>query len=287
MNKMKKLLALMLAAVMALSLAACNNSFEAKLAKAVKKANDVKSMHMDMDMNIAMSLSLMGESLDMDMSMEMGMDFQKEPMLAKMEAAISMMGMTKTILSYIERNGDGYTMYMSEDGSFWIKEDVDADEVPSQVDGMGVEQLQLFLDCAKNFQEVGEETVNGSTATRYDGVIDGAYVAQAMEMTGALDMLDESLGAGLDIDGMEDLGGIPTSLWIDKKSGMIVRYDMDMTEIMGALTEGMMDAIMKEAGLGDFGLSFSLEISDVTVSATLSNFDQVGEIVIPDAAKAA
>ena len=286
MKKMTKILAFVLSAAMLLSLTACG-SFESRLAKAVKKMNDVQNMHMDMNMDLAIGISLLGESMDMEMDMDLGMDIQKEPMITKMDATLSMLGETEHVLSYIEKNGDDFVMYTSDNGGgSWSRQEMSAGELPSQA-ALGADSLQMFLDCAKNFEEVGEESVLGSAATRYDGTINGEYVAEAMEMTGAWEMLQESLGADFDASGLGDMGDIPTSLWIDKKSGMITRYDMDMTEIMNALTAELMDAVMAENGLSGLGLDVGMEISHVTVSAVLSNFNGVGEIVIPDAAKAA
>lgn len=283
MKKISKILALVLIAAMALSLTACN-SFEAKLTKAVKQMNEVKNLHMDMSFQISMAMTFMGQGMDMDLDMDMAADIQKEPRLMSMDMTLSMLGMSQQMQQYMEQTDEGYVMYLSEDGGkSWHKQDVPTTEAQSQIsalDGMG-----LFLDCAKSFEEKGEESVLGSAAVRYDGVLEGAYIARAMEMSGAFGTLEETLGLELDEEDMENLGGIPTSLWIDKKSGMIVRYEMDMTEVMQSLTGNLVESLLGEYGLEGAGVS--VELSAVVTRATLSNFDQVGEIVIPDAARAA
>ena len=66
---------------------------------------------------------------------------------------------------------------------------------------------------------------------------------------------------------------------------MVVRYDMDMGAVMQSLMKDMMDQVLASQGLE--GLGVEMEFREVTVSVILSQFDAVGEIVIPDSAKAA
>ena len=66
---------------------------------------------------------------------------------------------------------------------------------------------------------------------------------------------------------------------------MVVRYDMDLGAVMQSLMKDMMDEVLASQGLE--GLGVEMEFREVTVSVILSQFDAVGEIVIPDSAKAA
>lgn len=280
MKKIKKAAALLLAAVMLLSLAACG-SFETRMAKAANRMGKLESLHMDMDMKIDMSVSTKGQSLNMNMSVTGGMDMQTEPMRMKMDMTLSAMGFSQQILSYMEKTGEEYTVYASMDGgSTWEQETVDADEAPAQVNMM--DGLKLFADCASSFKEAGTEDVLGSAATRYDGELTGEDMKKAMEISGADELLSQSLGTEIDGDDISRMGSIATSVWIDNKSGMIVRYDMDMTQIMQNLMAELMDELFNVPGTE--GLEIEMEISGVTVSVVLSQFDQVGEIEIPGAA---
>ena len=65
----------------------------------------------------------------------------------------------------------------------------------------------------------------------------------------------------------------------------MVRYDMDMGAVMQSLMKDMMDEVLASQGLE--GLGVEMEFREVTVSVILSQFDAVGEIFIPDSAKAA
>ena len=276
MKKTARIIALMLAAVMLLSLTGCG-SFETRMAKAAKKMAALQSVHMDMDMHMAFSMSFLGESLDLDMNMDGSIDMQTQPLRAKIEMGMALLDANLDMLMYLEQNGGEYTAYISADkGASWESESMTAEEAAAQTGDL-TENLKIFIDCAKSFQEAGQETVNGAEATRYDGELTGESLESALELSGAKEMLGEGLGAKLPADAC--------SVWIDNKSGMVVRYDMDMAGVMQTLMKDMMDQVFAAQGLS--GLDMKMDFREVTVSVVLSRFDAVGEIVIPDNAKAA
>lgn len=284
MKKTARIIALILLAAMLLCLTGCG-SFETKMAKAAKKMAALQSVHMDLDMHMDFSMSLLGESLDLDANMESGIDMQTEPLRAKMEMGMEVMGVNMDMLMYLEQNGEEYTAYVSADnGASWERETMTAEEAKSQTGDVS-ENLKIFINCAKSFQEAGTEMVNGSEATRYDGEITGDSLESALELSGAKEMLGEGLGGKLSADAFTGLESIPCSVWIDNKSGMVVRYDMDMGAVMQTLMKDMMDEVLASQGLE--GFEMEMEFREVTVSVVLSQFDAVGEIVIPDSVKAA
>ena len=284
MKKTARIIALILLAAMLLCLTGCG-SFETKMAKAAKKMAALQSVHMDLDMHMDFSMSLLGESLDLDANMESGIDMQTEPLLARMEMGMEVMGVNMEMLMYLEQNGEEYTAYVSADnGASWERESMTAEEAKSQTGDVS-ENLKIFINRAKSFQEAGTEMVNGSEATRYDGEITGDSLESALELSGAKEMLGEGLGGKLSADAFTGLESIPCSVWIDNKSGMVVRYDMDMGAVMQTLMKDMMDEVLAAQGLE--GFEMEMEFREVTVSVVLSQFDAVGEIVIPDSVKAA
>ena len=114
-----------------------------------------------------------------------------------------------------------------------------------------------------------------------------------MESSGIFDSLGESFPVEM-TDILDEFSGtIPVSLWLDDRSGMLVRYDMDMTEVFASVWDKLIAEILNEAGgeLGDIGdlaeLGITFELNKLTMSATLSEFDAIGEIVLPENAKAA
>ena len=115
-----------------------------------------------------------------------------------------------------------------------------------------------------------------------------------MALSGVLDALETALEIELDdLDESFD-GAIPTTISIDNKSGMVVKFTMDLTDVIQNLMPLLVDQVVKEAarenGLEGIDLSvlgFALEMDHVTVSEVLYDFNAVGTIVIPDEALAA
>lgn len=284
MRKEKRILAFVLLAAMLLCLSGCG-SFESQITKAAKKMDALQSFHFDMDMQLEMSVTMLGESVDMDMDMDMSADMQLQPMCAKMDMTVDMLGESTHVLSYVEQDGTDYVSYSStNDSVFWDKETMTLDEFAA-LGGDMEQSMQMFIACADSFEKTGTEQVNGADATRYDGEISGESVRTAV----ASGMTFGAMSEGLDLDMEElddaDLGSIPCSLWIDNKSRMLVRYDMDMTQVMGAVVGSLKEAMLEKEGLE--GVDMDLSIGKVTTSVVLSRFDQVDEIQIPEGVKAA
>ena len=137
----------------------------------------------------------------------------------------------------------------------------------------GFEQNILLLsDSAASFKEYGNEKVNGSDAIRYNGKITSDELKQALELADVKQSLEESLDVELDDDVFEDLGDVPVSIWIDVKSDMIVRVEMDMSDVMQGLVPVLVDKAMEKT---DVGIGVNTKVYDATVSITLSEFDAV------------
>ena len=280
MKKTKKAAALLLAAACLLGLTACG-SFETKMTRAAARMAKLESCHMDMDIQLGLGISAMGQALDMDMGVTGGIDMQAEPQRMEMDMEASLLGLSQNVLCYMEKTGEEYTVFLSADGGrLWTKKTLDAGESPAQLSL--ADSVKLLAGCAASFQEAGTETVLGSAAARYDGEITGEELRLALEMTGAGELLSQSLGMELDGDELSQLGSIPVSIWIDNKTGMVVRCDMDLTQPLQGLIAAMLKELLELPGVGS--VEMQMEISRVTASVVLSQFDQVGEIEIPDGA---
>ena len=284
MRKEKRILAFVLLAAMLLCLSGCG-SFESQITKAAKKMDALQSFHFDMDMQLEMSVTMLGESVDMDMDMDVSADMQLQPMCAKMDMTVDMLGESTHVLSYVEQDGTDYVSYSStNDSVFWEKETMTLDEFAA-LGGDMEQSMQMFIACADSFEKTGTEQVNGADATRYDGEISGESVRTAVASGMTFGAMSEGLDMDLDELDDADLGSIPCSLWIDNKSRMLVRYDMDMTQVMGAVVGSLKEAMLEKEGLE--GVDMDLSIGKVTTSVVLSRFDQVDEIQIPEGVKAA
>ena len=286
MKKIDRILALALALGMLLALGACGRelSFEEKMGLATEKISALKSQHMNLEMNLSMELAMMGESQPVDMVMRYDMDIQNEPARSRMLMTVDASDEPEELLLYTETENGQTWVYLSGDkGQTWEKtspEDsgVNMPSNPEQV-------TELFRKNAQNFEKTGEETINGYHATVYSGTMGEEYAAELMGRSGMGSVLSESMGVGA-LDGIfEGLGDIPTTIAIDNDSGMIVRYTMDMAEIMETIMKRVFDRVLTAQGLGM--LQIEVKVTHCVCTVELSQFDKVPEIVIPEAAKAA
>lgn len=286
MKKTRKIAALLLALVLMLSLSACG-SFETKMARAAQKMSKLESMRMDMDMDMTIGMSLFGESLDLDGKMTTKADIFTDPLKMRVRTSVEALDSAEESLSYMEKDGDDYTLYVSPDGGeSWVSRTVDGEDLPAPA--ATKEQIALLLKWGASFEESGKETIRGSEATVYSGFIPGEDVAAAIEASGALDALAEVLEMDLGEADFSGLGDIPATIALDDRSGMVVRYTMDLTDVMGSVMDKLLDqllqAISEEAGLGELdlkGLGLEISIGEVFVNAELYDFDSVEPFEMP------
>jgi hypothetical protein len=310
---MKKYLAMLLALCMLLCLTACgetktnpaaqNNAgaagdgagtteptpepvpetFETRIARADKAMQDVKSFQMDMGMDMRMSLAILGESADIDMHITMQGDTENNPLKSaiEMEMDVNAAGQSQNqkILTYILQDGSQYVTYSSSDeGKTWQKEIKDS---PEGLQQNPEENMEMFMACADSFQESGKETIGGVSAIVYKGELQGDFVQQAMESSGALDSVGELLGGDASAELFKDLDPIPVTVAFDEQSGVMVYYEMDMTSAMSTMMQRMMESLLQTYGMDKESAGLEINATQVKISVTLSRFDQV-TVTIPE-----
>ena len=287
MKKMNRFLALAMALVLLLALCACGEGgtrsvstpdFETRMRQAQENMSKLESMHMEMSMDVTMELSVLGQTQPMDMRVYYTMDTQNEPARTKLVITTSSMGQSQEQVMYTDESG---MIYMQLDGRSWQRQSAQGN---SQANEMQPDQmLQLFLNSAGSFRETGSETINGSKATVYSGVLGGDYVKQVLETTGLGSTLGEALGTGDAGNLFDNLGEIPMTIAIDDASGLVVRYTLDMAQVMENLMKNLFNSMLTSQGLN--GVEIEIKVSNCMATATLSQFNSVPEIVIPDEAK--
>lgn len=315
---MKKIIAVLLALVMLLGMAACSKSKEsAKAAEpaapavtdaptaaptntpaptevpadvavvnALKKLDDLSSMHMDMTMLMDMSLQIAYQGMNMGMpvkvTMNFGIDNQKNPALAKMDTTIDMEmaalgNQNYAALVYVDATGEKPISYStSDDGVSWTAGSEDMGDFDPQ------KTIEVLQKNIKEFTKVGADTVDGKSVTVYTGKLDGQYAPEIMAATGMSEMLEEmDMGNGLN----DAAGDILVTVSVDDETGYPLYYAMDMTDML----KDALSAAMKEAmGTADLGeAEMNLNVAAITTECTLSQFDSVAPIEIPEAALAA
>ena len=271
MKKTKRILVFAILAAMLLSLCGCG-MFRTHVAKAAVKMSKLESLHADVDMQVGMGISVFGQDVNADAAITGCVDIQRSPERLYADLTAEVEGFEQNLLLYgIGRDG-GYDIYSSADsGETWTKGSAENNSANSRkADGKSI--FLLLSESAASFKEYGKEKVNSSDALRYNGRITSDELKQALELANAKQAIEESLDVELDDDVFADLGDVPVSIWIDVESGMIVRIEMDMSDVMQGLVPVLVDKAMEKA---DIGIGVDTKVHEVTVSITLSEFDAV------------
>ena len=284
MENRKRLAALLLCLALLLALSGCGSVSD--MARAAKKMEKLQSYRMDMNMDMALKLSVLGQAMDMDMDMSGSSDVNVDPARTRTSMRIKMLGEEMTVLSYTEKTDAGVVSYSSADGgASWSKKTVNSGEL-AKTDSR--KSFSALLKIAEGFEKAGTETVRGSEATVYAGVIRGEDVERVMAMSEAMENVFAAMDMSMDRLQPEDYGSVPVTIAIDSKSGLVVRYTMDLTEFMARLMPKMIDAVLSEAaaqagldGLDLSALGFTAETGRVFATVELYDFDAVGGIEIP------
>ena len=272
MKKAKRILVFAILAAMLLSLCGCG-MFRTHVAKAAIKMSKLDSLHADIEMQIGMGISLLGQDVNADAAITGGADIQRDPERVYVNLMAEVAGFEQNLLFYGVGRDDGFDVYSSADsGDSWTKDSIENDDSSKSSKADGKSVFLLLSDSAASFKEYGKEKVNGSDAIRYNGKITSDELKQALELADVKQSLEESLDVELDDDVFEDLGDVPVSIWIDVKSGMIVRVEMDMSDVMQGLVPVLVDKAMEKT---DVGIGVNTKVYDATVSITLSEFDAV------------
>ena len=272
MKKAKRILVFAILAAMLLSLCGCG-MFRTHVAKAAIKMSKLESLHADIEMQIGMGISLLGQDVNADAAITGGADIQRDPERVYVNMNAEVAGFEQNLLFYGVGRDDGFDVYSSVDsGDSWTKGSVEDDDSSKSSKADGKSVFLLLSDSAASFKEYGKEKVNGSDAIRYNGKITSDELRQALELANAKQALEESLDVELDDDVFEDLGDVPVYIWIDVKSGMIVRVEMDMSDVMQGLVPVLADKAMEKT---DVWIGVNTKVYEVTVSITLSEFDAV------------
>lgn len=270
MRRLNKLLALALALVLAFTLAACGDSFESAMVRALREMQDVESVHADMALDMSFGVDVLGESTSMDIAMDMGMDTAGD--LTSGELTMTMLGFPITAAYIAAKDGDTYDLYISMDGGETWQSQLDLSEEQlmnganrySLGTGVG-DMVSFYLEFASNFGEAVDETLDGVDCVRYDGVFPGAQLTEALAMSGGSGFAEVPEGT--------TLPDAPISFWLDKDSGLPKRISLDMTDAMGQYMTGL---------LADSGVSAdAMSVENIGVTVDLSEYNSAQPLTPP------
>ena len=280
-NLTKRVLVIALALVMVFSFAACGSedkemTMEEILTTALETMNEAESMSYDM----IMEMEFTAEDQTIQMNMKGVADYFVSPLKMKMDMVMDMgeLGSYDMDMYAIHENDQliSYTGMDLGTGMTWTSSVLEDADALMQYNAQ--ESMEMYISNAESFVANGEEEINGSMATRYDGVITEESMEEVLASSGIFDQT-ASLGVTEeDLKNMvSDLGNLPITLYIDNETYMPVKYEMDMTEMMQTIMDKTMEAAGEEAGV--------ITIGKVTMSMTVYNVNSATDFDIPEEAK--
>lgn len=269
--KIRKITALLLAAVMVLGLfSGCEKAMDAEtlVQKMTEASANVTDMGGKMDMDIDMTMSVTGMSLDMGMNLSGEYRTTSEPMAGWMDMTFSMemMGMTQEMqmVSYYAEE-DGVLVSYAYDSStdMWT-----CSEAEEMMDMGSMTTMDLTEIAAGNMVLAEEkQTIGDREAYVLDVTITGELLNKAMaESMEVLDgELDEEVAAmmeGMDFSAMS----MKAVYYIDCETYLPLQMDIEI-QGMGDALGTMINAMMSEEAMDDsVDYEFTVDVTKFTIS---------------------
>ena len=287
--KTRKTLTLLLAMLMLMSISVTALAEEPKPAEEASYEN-LDSWSMDTTVNIDLTMNMMGEEMALQMEIGTAIDMTKSPERCRTEMTTDSMGDSQKTILYYEKDGNNFTVVVSEDGGeTWNKQVLPAEQFPANMQA-SLASFAKLTDYASVLTKTGTETIKGRAATVYSGSLTGEQAADYIETTGALSALESMFATGPDAMDVGELGEMPLSIAIDNETGMLVWFNMDMSDYLQHLMDRVLNTIIQSA-LGEEELPEDLDLSmfeasvvirEASGDTTLYNFNEVGEIQLPE-----
>lgn len=261
-NLWRKIASGALALAMMFTLAACGKEQSgADAASVMAAAQQELTKVSSMRYTYAMEMAISAEDQPVEMSVDGTAEVTMNPYAARMTMNMDMLGMAlKDVQVYmVSENGQmvAYTgMDMTGTGqNQWYKSQAD-DSGMNTENYDAVESFELYMKNGSNFKAVGTDTVQGTSATRYEGVITSDMLEDTLEESGSLESITSLLGEDYS-SALAGMSGIPITIWIND-AGLPVKYVFDMTSMMTELLQSSEDSEDADATVDKFIMSMEV-----------------------------
>ena len=219
-----------------------------------------------------MAISAEGESVEMTVngSAEMTMD----PIAVKMTMNMDMLGMAlENIQIYMVPENGRMVTYVGMDmegagQNQWYKT-LAEDATISTEQYNAVDSFELYMKNGSDFKAAGKETVQGVSATRYEGVISSDVLEETLEQSGNLDNISSLIDK--DYNGEQaKMGGIPITIWICD-AGLPVIYVFYFISIVLLFFKSIAEE-NRDAGVS---------VDKVMMSMEVEGYNDISAITVP------
>ena len=219
-NLWRKIASGALALAMMFTLAACGKeNGGADAASVMVAAQQELTKISSMRYTYAMEMAISAEGQSVEMKADGTAEVTMNPSAAKMTMNMDMLGMAlKDVQIYMVSEGGQMVAYTGMDmtgagQNQWYKSLADASGMNTdQYDA--VEAFELYMKNGSNFKAVGTDTVQGASATRYEGVITSDMLEDTLEESGSLESITSLLGEDYS-SALAGMSGIPITVWIN------------------------------------------------------------------------
>lgn len=222
----------------------------------------------------AMEIAISAEGESVEMTVNGSAEMTMDPIAVKMTMNMDMLGMAlENIQIYMVPENGRMVTYVGMDmegagQNQWYKT-LAEDATISMDQYNAVDSFELYMENGSDFKAAGKETVQGVSATRYEGVISSDVLEETLEKSGNLDNIGSLLGKNYS-DGLAKMGGIPITIWISD-AGLPVKYVFDMTSMMAELIKNTAED-NRDAGVS---------VDKVMMSMEVEGFNDISAITVP------
>ena len=271
----KRLLCLLLALAMLMSLSACGLGSAITAAKVARAMSKLESVSGDMELELELS----AYSLKIPATLSAPVDFIISPFALHADTQIEISGQSVPVLKiYAEKADKKLNLYLGATANsllgskeVWTASQSTLKDSPK----FGVKTiLAIYSALVDSFSEAGTEKLGRYNTVRYEGVLPEALVEKFFEGSGGMTVSDVKFSESELIDAFSDT---PVSFWLDSDTHCIVKLEMDLSRSADILFLGILSQAL--------GTELDAGIDKAVMSFTVSSFDTVDEIVIPQEAK--
>lgn len=274
----KKLAALLLAAVLLLSLSGCG-AFETKMARAWQKLDKADCMQIKIADDLIVDVTAGGMKLPFAVSLSGTVDLYLDPVQAKADLTVSWPGTELKLLAYAEEENDTVNVYTNlNGGEIWEKASYTASKPRLSPNG-----LKYVIEGAETFREVEQPGVTDGSI-RFDGQLPGSFIQGFLELYEVEERLERDFGLEIPDDLFTNLNSVPTSLWLNKQ-GELDLIVLEPTALLNGLMPKLLDELRRTSGLDQLPLEHTVESNQIILQ--LGEFDSLPMLEIPEEALAA
>ena len=149
-----------------------------------------------------------------------------------------------------------------------------------KAESMPIDSNMVSADALTEFTYIEEESAEDENLLRYRGTVDATQLKSLMTSSAdGVGMLDGDDDAMLNA-ALEAVGGVEMIITVDKKSGHIVRMEMDM----GPMMRMAMQQVIESSGITEEDWETGKAWARMPIVIEYSRFNEIETIEIPEEA---